>query len=952
MVLLGAPENSDRFGRAKLLSEVEARLFKTETSPIRLGRYTLADKIGRGGFGVVYRAVDPVLSRPVAIKLLRSNRKLGGLGSPEALIREARMAARLQHPNVVRVFDVGRVDEPAPGTDADVFVVMELLHGVSMKRWLKDAAPSLPEVVEMFIQVCEGLAAAHQRGIVHCDVKPANVFVTLGGIAKVLDFGLALHTSAADWTSRTMNPSQSVGSQVVAGTPPYMAPEAHEGLEVGPAADQYSLAIALTEALCGRPPFAAKDMATLVERKREGLSHRWLGQHGVSGPLREALIRATQPFPALRFPGMHSLAEALRESIRPPGVRPYVAPGGLALVGLTSAAVLFRAPAPCDVSTTAARDLWASARPAVEARWSSAPSGDHFVTRIDGYVDEWSSSAEQVCDPGGSLPVPRERARDCLNERLGRLDAVLGASTRGGDAVVTRTDRLSAEFVSPARCLDPAHQGEFPPTPQSAPMQLEVAGIRDLLSDARARHAAGDFEAGLALAKAGLQRAEALGFEPAAAEAMYEVGLLQVSSGDVLSGAEYIEQAYLSAEGYRHDRLAASASVRLVSVHGRHLGRDDLAREWVRRAELALQRLADNARYRAALEYNVGMLEYEREALDAAQTHFERALALYNQLGEHGDASTCRISLAVVANRQGRSEEARALFQEVYAQTRASLGVDHPKTARALSSLASAQQSLGHLALAGENFAQSLAILRKTLGDQHDSVAATLINLGVVEFLRGAYDEALEHHEAALAIHRALMAEEHPLLATTLDNIGSIHLRLEHFEDAQRYHAEALELRGARLEETHPRLAGNHANLALALAYLGRAEEATTAFATAESALYDQPQQLAAAQLQRAEAQRILGSPAPDLLRGVITVLEANPNNPLVPEAKFELALALQDEQPSNAKTAAQEAYELYRSMGADPRATTVKRWLDETPDPAPQQESGRDPDGSPQRKR
>ncbi|MBV1862630.1 MAG: serine/threonine-protein kinase, partial [Nannocystaceae bacterium] len=748
--------------------------------PTRLGRYTLLDRIGRGGFGVVYRALDPVLGREVATKLLRSRKGVDGLRNADALIHEARMTAQLEHPHVVRIFDVGRIEGDASAYGADVFIVMELLDGKPLHEWLRQELRPAREIVEVFLQAADGLAAAHQHGIVHCDVKPANVFVTHDGQVKVLDFGLSRHTSRRTRTvTQTGLPAAESGShRLVVGTKLYMAPEAHEGGELDTAADQYSFALGLIEALAAETPFSQKGRGLLVGEKLQGVSARWFKEHGIARDLGEILARATSPDPTHRYPGMDSLAVELRDWLSPGSRWRWVVAAGIVAVGVGGAVSASRDPEPCELQPAAASNLWSHSRSAVAARWPQGdPTGGHqrFAVAIDGFVDQWTESAASTCDVEAPVAVGLDQAQSCLRERLGRLDAVLSIVAAADDRVLLRIPELVTQFVPPSYCLDPKRAHELPPTPNGDQDRKDVAKVRDLLSLARANHAAGTYAEGLRLAKQGLVGANDVGFEPAQAEAMYEVGVLAVASGDLVGGAEYIEQAYLKAEGRKHDRLAAAAAVRLVSIYGRHLMQDERARSWARRSSVALERLAANTKYSAALEYNLGLLEHASGSLDLAKDHFERSLSLYEELGDERDARVCRLSLGVIEEMKGESETALELFREAYSGARTSLGLHHPDTATALTTVAGAQSSLGQLQVARENFMTALKVFEQTFGPEHHTVASTLINVGAVENDLANYDKALEHHERALKLYETLLPKGHPRTATAIESIAAAH---------------------------------------------------------------------------------------------------------------------------------------------------------------------------------
>ncbi len=916
-----------------------ARLASGVSPPTRLGRYTLLDRIGRGGFGVVYRALDPVLGREVAVKLLRSRKGSDGLRAAEALIHEARMTAQLQHPHVVRIFDVGRIEGDASAYGADVFLVMELLDGKPLHEWLRKQTRPPREIVEVFLQAADGLATAHQSGIVHCDVKPANIFVTHEGRVKVLDFGLSRHTSRRTRTTTLLEraPTESGAHRLVVGTKLYMAPEAHQGGDLDAAADQYSFALGLIEALAGAIPFARAGRGTLVVEKLQGVSAQWLKEHGVARALGAILTRATSPDPAHRYPGMDSLAAELRGWLSPSSAWRWIAGAGLAAAAVGLLVSALRDRPPCELQPTAASELWSHARAAVDARWPQGdPSEGHqrFVREIDAFVDEWSAAASAMCDRAERPAVALDQAQSCLRERLGRLDAVLSIVASAEDPVLLRIPELVTQFVSPSYCLDPERAHELPPTPQNARDQENIAEVRDLLSRARANHAAGTYAEGLRLAKRGLVGANDVGFEPAQAEAMYEIGVLAVSSGDISEGADYIEQAYLKAEARKHDRLAAAAAVRLVSIHGRHLMQDERARDWARRASVALDRLADNTKFRAALEYNLGLIEHAGGSLDLAKDHFQRALSLYEANGDERDARTCRMSLGVIEEMKGESETALELFSEAYSGARTSLGLHHPDTATALTTLAGAQSSLGQLLVARENFETALAVFEQTFGAVHHTVASTLLNVGNVELALAEYDKALAHHERALEIYEAMFPDGHPRTALAVDNIAGTHLRLGAFELAREGHARALEMRRLHLDPSSPVLARTHANLGLALANLGRHEESRDQFDAAWAILRVAATDAdrASVLLQRAQARTLAGGRPVDDIRRAIAGFEEGRSQVQLAEAKFELAKLLVEDDAGEAARSARESQALYRSMGANIPAEAVKVWLQAHP--------------------
>jgi eukaryotic-like serine/threonine-protein kinase len=289
------------------------------TGPVAIGpegRYRLVRRIAAGGMGEVWEADDTVLGRRVALKVLVAE-LAADKRATRRFVREARATARLTHPNVARVYDFGR-DGGVP------FLVMELLQGETLADRL--AAGPLPpaEAARIAASVADALDAAHQLGIVHRDVKPANVMLTPAGDVKVMDFGIA---AAADETHST------TGSGLYA-TVAYVSPERVAGEPATPASDVYSLGVVLYELLCGRPPFTGSTPA-LVARAH---------LHDPPPPLRElapwvpprlaqAAEAALAKDPARRPSSAAALAARLRSAARlpaappEPGPRPAPAPG-------------------------------------------------------------------------------------------------------------------------------------------------------------------------------------------------------------------------------------------------------------------------------------------------------------------------------------------------------------------------------------------------------------------------------------------------------------------------------------------------------------------------------------------------------------------------------------------------------------------------------------------------
>jgi serine/threonine protein kinase len=305
--------------------------------PEHIGRFKVRRRLGAGGMGLVFEAHDQTLDRKVAVKLLRTDG--GGSQSDEAstrLLREAQALARVSHPNIIQVYEVGTYR-------GQVFVAMEFIDGETLDVWQRDPDLGWSEILQVYLDAARGLAAAHDAGIVHRDFKPANVMRARDGRVVVLDFGLARHTDAESFDDaetrvhaagqssarlrarieaiRAAESSQALPEHLatpltatgaVMGTPAYMSPEQHEGLPTDHRTDQFSLCVALWEGLYGERPFEGPTLALLTSAVLEGRIRK-LPEYSTQVPtaIQDALLVGLAVEPNQRYADINALIEAL-----------------------------------------------------------------------------------------------------------------------------------------------------------------------------------------------------------------------------------------------------------------------------------------------------------------------------------------------------------------------------------------------------------------------------------------------------------------------------------------------------------------------------------------------------------------------------------------------------------------------------------------------------------------
>ncbi|MFV8752554.1 tetratricopeptide repeat protein [Nannocystaceae bacterium ST9] len=866
---LAAPSFGDELGSADdatLAGELEggpsspaappARPTAAEVAP-RIGRFSILRKLGEGGMGIVYAGYDDELDRKVAIKLLRGKAK-GNLDSRRSrMLREAQGLARLSHPNVVQVYEIGEHEQGS-------FIAMEYVDGTTLKDWI-GSPRSRAEILAVFIAAGRGLAAAHHKGLVHRDFKPDNVMITQEGRVLVMDFGLvheaSSETEAQARVAKTMVDSADVlisqslrvsalstdltATGALMGTPAYMSPEQFTGRPTDARTDQFSFCVALWEALCGERPFAGDTFATLCFAVTQGKLREPPRGAKLPGYLRAILERGLAGEPDRRWPSMEPLlAELGKNRTRRRRVALGVALPLLAALGLGKGwqldreAERARTIAACEAEGAAIEAIWNDdVRAEIAAAFHATGLGfaDDAWARselaIDRYALDWSAMRSAACmaaEVEGTLDESALALRvECLDEHRASLASLIDLLGQTDAELVNHAVQASLGLPLLATCEDEQAlaQRVRPPAEQ----QVEIAELRARLEGVEVRLAGARYQAARDEAAAVLVEARTLAWPPIEAEARYALGLAEIKLAHYEVAASELEQAFFLAGDAGHDRLALRAASSLLEVVGDELERHAMGLHWGELAEMFIDRLGlAGSVDEAELANSLGNALSGQNELDEALAAYQRARDLWvAALGpEHPAVGTALNNIGIVQRKQGDYADALVSMGEALRIRQATLGLNHPRVADALYNLGNVRRQLGQDDQALALFDQALAIWKTALGPRHRNVAFGLSNVGNVHFGRGELDQALALYEQARDIWIEALGPEHTDVAMVINNIGNVHYTRGDHEQALLAYQRAVEIWEKALGPDHPSVALGLGNVAMVHQARGELDEA------------------------------------------------------------------------------------------------------------------------------
>ncbi len=823
--------------------------------PARIGRFVIVRKLGEGGMGVVFDAFDPELERRVAIKLLRPAMRHHRNSQGEArLLREAQTMAKLSHPNVVQIYEVGEVDDL-------VFLAMEFIAGKDLRAWLAARPRSWREVRAVFMQAGQGLAAAHAAGITHRDFKPDNVLVGDDGRVRVLDFGLArpqrgsevderLPAGAGVGTSHKVTLTQ-IGAYV--GTPAYMSPEQHLCKPADPQSDQFSFCVGLHECLYGRRPFLGKTSAELrlaVFRPPEPPP----GERRVPARLRRIVLRGLSVDPANRFPDMQAL---LAELGRDPA-RTWKRVGlGLGVLGLATLGGLgsgwLADERRCSHGDEPLVGVWDRER-ATEAREAFLATGVRYAAEtwpkvqaaLDAHATAWAARREDACAAthvrGEASEELLDLRNECLDGRLRELDGLVSAFVTADAATVERALQATADLAPLAACDDARYLRARIKPPADPALAERVARARMLLARAAARRDAGRPREAREIATVVWRASKDLDYPPLHAETLLELGRGEEATADYALAQDHLRAAYHLALGIAADPVAADAAIALSLVYYRK-AEFATSFEWSEHARSLLRRTGEPPEqmvlYLLYRSYAQSRLSLHLDAIATAQ----EALTIAEEQFPALDPRRGRMLAGLAHARWAGGDEAGALdlFKRSQLTWSDGLGPDHPFVASSAINISTIYINRRAFEDAAAVLRPALGIMERAFGPDHPNVADTLINLASLANIQGRLREAAEANERALRIYMRVDPDRLVVISLLAD-LGDLQNLLGRHDQALASLRQALVLRQRQALPDLPAQIQLHLTIAEVLTDMRRPEAAAAEYRTARELLGPDPE--------------------------------------------------------------------------------------------------------------
>ena len=797
-----------------------------EGTGTRIGPYKLLQRIGEGGFGSVWMAeqTEPVV-RKVALKVIKL-----GMDTKQTLARfeaERQALAMMDHPNIAKVLDAGATDSGRP------YFVMELVKGVSITDYCDTEWLRTRDRLDLFIRVCNAVQHAHQKGIIHRDIKPTNVMITLHDgqpVPKVIDFGIAKATSAR-LTEKTLFTEY---GQLI-GTPAYMSPEQAElsGLDIDTRSDIYSLGVLLYELLTGLTPF---DAAKLRDAGYE--------------EMRRIIREEEPPKPSTRLSSLRSEPPARARGSSPDSQGPLAGARGSeassSAAGGNSSVIdiaRFRRTDPASLTRTLRGDLdWIVMKCLEKDRTRRYETANGVALEIQRHLNNEPVLAGP---PSAGYRVAKFVRRNRLRvAAAGGIAAVLIAATavsigfalseaeqrRIADAQAARADQEKADAekqkaVAEAVNLFLTKDLLAAVAPSSESGKGKDVLMRDVLDEAAERIAKESREGG---------RFEELPLVEASIRAT--LGVTYRLLGEYAAGEPHLVRAGQLRRrelGEEHSSTLESMND-LAVLYWRQFRYDEAELLYVKMLKTAKRVLGEEHPSTLSSMGNLALLYRDQSRYGEAELLNVKTLEIMKRvLGEeHSNTLNSMNNLANVYFSQGRYAEAQPLYVKTLEIRKRVLPAGHPKRLNSMNNLAGLYLRQGRHDEAEPLYLETLEIRKRVLGEEHPRTLASMHNLAFLYMDQGVYDDAALLYVDTLEIMTRVLGEDHPQTLLSMNNLALVYNDLGRYDEAEPLYLRTLEIQKSVLGEEDPATLGTITNLGVFYNARKRYDDARAMFET------------------------------------------------------------------------------------------------------------------------
>lgn len=823
--------------------------------------YEILHEIHRGGQGVVYKAVQQATKRTVALKVLLHG-PYASAKQQHRFEREIDLVASLQHPNIVTVYDSG----VAHGRH---YFAMEYIRGQSLDQYLADTTLSIDAKLRLFQKICSAVNAAHQRGVIHRDLKPGNIRIDAEGEPHVLDFGLA---KAAGSDLQSGAPVTVSGEFM--GTLAYASPEQTKGDPglVDIRTDVYSLGVILFEMLTARYPYqVAGQMAEVInnivsaEPKKPSTIHR-----DINDEVETIVLHALAKDKERRYQSAEALARdvgryltgepldakrdstwyVIRKSLRRYRMAASVAVAFVILLGASTVAlsIMYQSQSRARRDAETARIAEENQRTLAEERLDEATAAKEVAqlreveataarAEVQRHADELEIvtrfqqsmlSEIDAVEMGRALYADlRGRVRDAL-ETDGLSPEETEATAAEFDQVLRRTNATDAALKlvdeQVLRRAVKAIESDFTDQPVvRAALQQTIASTYRMI---------GRYDPAMPLQEAALstRRAELGDDHPDTLASIDDMGNLLMQMGEFDDAYAHCREALAGRRRVLGDEHPSTLeSLNNIGYLLQAQGKLDEAEPFYREAlEKKRVVLGDDHPDTLISINNMGFLLQNQGRLDEAETYYREALEARRRVLGDDDRDTLDSinNMGILLRSQGRLDEAEQYFREVLEGFRRVLGKDHPRTLISLNNLGALLYTQGRLDEAESYWREALKGRRRVLGNEHPATLSTISNFGFLLQKQSRLAEAESYWREALEGRRRALGEEHPSTLASINTLGFLFQKQGRLVEAESYYREALEKKSRVLGPDHPSTLRSVNNLGFVLKEQGKLDEA------------------------------------------------------------------------------------------------------------------------------